>query len=658
MFRNDHVEVIKIVRQLLYILAFNIMMFAPAWSLESVTLQLKWQHQFQFAGYYAAINQGYYREEGLDVTLREAQPYEDPVQHVLEGNAEFGVGNSELLLLHHLDQPVVVLAVIYQHSPLVLIVPRSSDNTSNLLPYQYIQSLQGKPVMMESSSSELLAYLALEGLTRKNLNLVDHTFDIQDMLSGNVAAMSAYISDEPFLLQNNNIDFQLFKPIKGGIDFYGDNLFTTQEQLDSYPKRVQAFREASLKGWMYAMAHPDEIIDLIITQYGGRHSREHLVYEYEQLRQLMLPDLIEVGYMYEGRWRHIVKTYAQLDMLPDNYNFDGFLYEPSSETLDVYFNKLIISASLIFLAVLSIIVIFFYLNRALRKRANSLSMLLSHIPSALIVVDQSAKIIRWNRYATSIFGWSEKEVKGKTLYDFIIPLPNQSKSRETFRHVLNEKECMTDDLWCYTKSGKIILTEWKIEPVKANRMIAMVSDVTKQKELEDRLSQMAHSDALTGVANRTLFFQKLDEAISLAKRRKEKVALLFIDLDDFKVVNDQYGHEFGDVVLCEVVQRIKMAVREADMLARIGGDEFVLILHDCETHERAKQVAEKVLFHLERPIHVSGITVTVGGSIGVSFYPDDGTRTAELINSADKAMYKAKQKNGIGLAFSNNQKQH
>ena len=128
--------------------------------------------------------------------------------------------------------------------------------------------------------------------------------------------------------------------------------------------------------------------------------------------------------------------------------------------------------------------------------------------------------------------------------------------------------------------------------------------------------------------------------------------MLFIDLDDFKIVNDQYGHEFGDVVLCEVVQRIKMAVREADMLARIGGDEFVLILHDCESHERATQVAEKVLFHLERPIQVSGLTVIVGGSIGISFYPDNGLKTAELVKSADRAMYevKQKQKNGIGLA--------
>lgn len=643
----------KSIRQFLCVLALNIMIFTQAWSLEAVTLQLKWQHQFQFAGYYAALSQGYYREAGLDVSLREAQPYEDPVQFVLEGHAEFGVGTSELLLLHHLNQPVVVLAVILQHSPLVLIVPRTADSSKDLLPFQYIQSLHGKPVMMEPSSAELLAYLAREGLTRKRLNLVDHTFDIQDMLSGKVAAMSAYISDEPYLLQKENIDHQLFKPIMGGIDFYGDNLFTTQAQLDKYPKRVQAFRETSLKGWTYAMANPDEIIDLIINQYGGRHSREHLMYEYEQMRLLMRPDLIEVGYMYEGRWRHMVQTFAQQSMLPSDYNFEGFMYEPDSERLNVLIKNTILIACLILIPVLVSIAIFSYFNRALRKRAQWLNSVLSHIPSAFILLDQDAKIIRWNSYAASIFGWSEKEVKGKILYEFLIPLPNLSQSRELFRRVLSGEEGISGQQWCYTKSGKLILTDWNNARIQSNRMIAMISDITKQKELEDRLNQMAHSDALTGVANRTLFFQKLDEAISLAKRRKEKVALLFIDLDDFKIVNDQYGHEFGDVVLCEVVQRIKMAVREADMLARIGGDEFVLILHDCETHERATQVAEKVLFHLERPIYVSGITVVIGGSIGISFFPDNGSKTAELLKSANRAMYnvKQKQKNGVGLAI-------
>jgi diguanylate cyclase (GGDEF)-like protein/PAS domain S-box-containing protein len=653
------VGIIKTVKRIVFSLIFSMTTTLPAWSLEQVTLQLKWQHQFQFAGYYAAISQGYYREVGLDVTLREAQSYEDPIQYVLEGNAQFGVGTSELILLHHLNQPIVVLAVIFQHSPLALIVPKTNSKESGFLPYQYIQDLKDKPIMMEANSAELLAYLAREGLTQKKLNLIEHTFDIEDMLNGKAAAMSGYLTDEPFMLQQRNIDYQLFKPIMGGIDFYGDNLFTTQAMLDSKPKQVEAFREASLNGWKYAMEHPDEIIDLILTKYSQRHSREHLVYEADKMKELIRPDLIEVGYMYEGRWRHIGQTYAQQNMLPNDYELAGFLYEPSKAKFAYRFKDGVTIAAIFTVLICSVLGVFWYFNRQLRKKTKWLNAVFSSAPSALMILDGNGKIVRWNRQATTIFGWTHDEVKGKAIYEFLIPLPNQSKLREAVKRTLDEANAASEHYWCHTKTGKMILCDWKNAFLQSDRLIAMVRDITQQKELEDKLNQMAHSDPLTGIANRTWFFQKLEEAISLAKRRKEKVALLFIDLDDFKIVNDQYGHEFGDVVLCEVVQRIKMAVREADTLARIGGDEFVLILHDCDTNDRAMQVAEKVLFHLERPIQVSGLTVVVGGSIGISFYPDDGKKTAELLKSADRAMYevKQKQKNGIGLA-SNSHHRH
>ena len=128
--------------------------------------------------------------------------------------------------------------------------------------------------------------------------------------------------------------------------------------------------------------------------------------------------------------------------------------------------------------------------------------------------------------------------------------------------------------------------------------------------------------------------------------------MLFIDLDDFKVVNDRYGHEVGDVVLCEVVQRIRMAIREADLLARIGGDEFVLMLYDCPEVDKARQVAEKVLSVLANPVKVAGIDVVIGGSIGISIFPDHGEQVTTLLKAADKAMYavKAVSKNGVGVA--------
>lgn len=294
----------------------------PAAPLDYVTLQLKWTHQFQFAGYYAAIQQGYYRDAGLSVRLIEAQPDIDPVATVLSGKADFGVGTSELVLLRAKGDPVVVLAAIYQHSPLVLLALRTPGADD-------LQAIAAKPMMIEPQSAELYAYFRNEGVNLAKLTIRPHTFDVQDLIAGHVAAMSAYSTDEPFVLKEAGIDYLTFTPRAGGIDFYGDNLFTTEKEIHDHPARVSAFRQASLRGWEYALAHQTEMVDLILRDYGRRKSREHLLFEAGQTAALMHADLIEVGHMNPGRWRHIADTYAEFGMLPRNFSLEGFLYDPA-----------------------------------------------------------------------------------------------------------------------------------------------------------------------------------------------------------------------------------------------------------------------------------------------------------------------------------------
>ena len=186
---------------------------------------LKWRHQFQFAGYYAAIEQGYYRDAGLAVTLREASTAHDPTEEVIEGRAEFGVGNSDLLLFRQKGYPVVVLADIFQHSPLVLVARTASGATD-------LQALHDKRLMMvPSESAELFAYFKYEGVDPSKLHVQPQTFNIEDFISGKVDAMSAYSTDEPFLLRQRGVPFYSFVPRAGGIDFYGDCLFTTETQI-------------------------------------------------------------------------------------------------------------------------------------------------------------------------------------------------------------------------------------------------------------------------------------------------------------------------------------------------------------------------------------------------------------------------------------------
>lgn len=297
---------------------------AQARPLEKVVLQLKWLHQFQFAGYYAAQELGYYRQAGLEVEIREAVPGSDPVRKVVNQEAQYGVGNSSLLLHRHRGDPVVVLAVIFQHSPLVFLSRQTPDISS-------IHDLNGKRVMVEPMSDELLAYLKQERVQPESLAQVDHSFDPRDLLAGRVDAISAYITDEPFFLERARFPYLSFTPRSAGIDFYGDNLFTTEAELRQHPERVAAFREASLKGWQYAMRHPEEVAELILKRYGVRHGRDYLLYEAKQMAPLIQPELVEMGYMNPGRWHHIVEVYASLGMLPEGFSLKGFLYGPDLE---------------------------------------------------------------------------------------------------------------------------------------------------------------------------------------------------------------------------------------------------------------------------------------------------------------------------------------
>lgn len=340
---------------------------------DEVTLQLKWRHQFQFAGYYAAIDQGYYREAGLEVTLREAVADEEPADHVLSGAAEFGVAASDLVLLHDRGEPVVVLAPILQHSPLILLA-KSGSGISN------IHDLAGKRIMLESHAEELLAYLEFEDVTRDEFEEVQHTFSPGALINDEVAAMSAYVTDEPFLLKQSGLSFLTFTPRSTGIDFYGDTLFTTRDQVKNHPERVARFREASLRGWRYALDHPEEMVELVFQRYSQRHSREHLRYEAEAFRRLVLPDVVDVGYQSPGRWRHIAETYHRMGMVGDDWSLDGFLYEEVVKGPDLTkLYGILAAAGVVIALMIFVIVKLVRMTRRIQQQADSLQEALSEI---------------------------------------------------------------------------------------------------------------------------------------------------------------------------------------------------------------------------------------------------------------------------------------
>ncbi len=410
---------------------------AVAEPLEKVTLQLKWMHQFQFAGYYAAIEQGYYRDAGLDVILKEARPDMDFTEEVVSGRADYGIEMPGLLLERQKGKPVVVLAAIFQHSPEALFVLKDSGITA-------IHDLIGKPVMLSPFGAvESRAMFFNEGIEVDNLNVIDHSWDLKDLISGKVAAMEGYLTDRPFLLKRLNIPFFSIRPLAYGVDFYGDCLFTTEKEVRKHPERVQAFLDASLKGWEYAMAHPEELADLILEKYSRRLSREALLFEAESMSELLLPRLIDIGHMNPGRWKHIADTFVKLGMLEPGYSLDGFLYDPD-RGLD--YDKIVgmvwaLSAVVLVIAIAAVLL--FGFNRKLNKQVSSrtahlmlevaerkkaqkqlqasekfLSSIVNHIPGVIFVKNAAdLRYVSINKGAEDLFGFTRELFVGKTDYD-------------------------------------------------------------------------------------------------------------------------------------------------------------------------------------------------------------------------------------------------
>ncbi|MDP3300579.1 MAG: diguanylate cyclase [Sulfuricurvum sp.] len=348
---------------LLGILLFPSSLFSKP--LEEVTLQLRWLHQFQFAGYYMAAHKGYYRDAGLKVRILEVgdtNPH--PVDEVVSGRAQYGVGNSGLINERQNGKPVVALAALFQSSPNVWILRKDSGLST-------VRDLLDKRLMMTKNieNTELMALFKNEGVDINKLNIIESSFDINDLIQRKVDAFNGYSTNEPYYLKQQGIEYVIIDPRKYGIDFYSDCLFTSDEELKSHPQRVKAFRDASLRGWAYALAHPEETIDVILHDYTKAKTRDHLRFEAQAIRHLMEPDLIEIGHMNPTRWERIAKTYQQLGFGTSADIPEGFLYDPTV-SVDNKWLYYLLGITLLLLAAIAAVAGYIYrLNLIIKEQA-------------------------------------------------------------------------------------------------------------------------------------------------------------------------------------------------------------------------------------------------------------------------------------------------
>ncbi|WP_368205910.1 diguanylate cyclase [Aeromonas sp. s5] len=627
--------------------------------IDKVTVQLPWQHQFQFAGYYAAQAKGFYRAAGLDVTLRPAMTGTDVVNEVMSGNAQFGISGSDLLLARASGQPIVVLASMLQHSPLVLLTLERSD-------IRQPADLAGKRLMLEPGSQELQIYLNRHTPPESWIKQ-PYRQGLKALLAGKTDAISAYSTTEPFYLTKMGIPYRVFSPRSIDFDFYGDNLFTSERELSSRPERVYAFQQATLKGWRYAMDNPAEMIDWIVTKYPSGAGRDLLQFEADTTRELMQPDLVEPGYMQPERWQQIARNYLDAGLLSALPDLEHFLYNPDRERIRQQrqlLDKSVAVAMLITLSLLTLLGIFCYLYLRLRQEARGRQRLTRELAQSeqhyRFVAENSADVI-WTMDTTTLrFRYVSPAIQPLSGYDptDVLTLPLRQLIPETSRKQLRAELSGSLAAWqrgdheqtrCVIrtqlrhKEGHLVATETITtlhgnEQGQPDAILGVTRDITERAAREEMMRRLAFYDPLTNLPNRRLLQQRLKEVM---EGKVAQLALLFIDLDHFKPINDTFGHETGDVLLNMVAERMRHCVRERDLVARLGGDEFVILLPD--TGDEALTVADHLHQRLRHPFRIDEEQeLRISSSIGVALYPEHGTDPKTLMHHADQAMYQAK----------------
>ena len=281
--------------------------------------------------------------------------------------------------------------------------------------------------------------------------------------------------------------------------------------------------------------------------------------------------------------------------------------------------------------------------------------ILNAATEAVMVTDIQGRITSVNRAFYEITGYTEAEALGQT--------PRLLKSgihtRDFYKKIwedIDQRRRWSGEIWNRRKNGEVYPQWGSITALtdtngQVCNYVAVFSDISKAKQAEEKLYYLANHDSLTGLPNRMMFNEQLGKALDRSERLGQKLAVIFIDLDRFKIINDTLGHSVGDAFLRSIAKRLSQATRKGETLARLGGDEFVLAVEDPADNDNVAAIAQRLLGSLTRPMEIGGHELTPTASLGISMYPEDGTLVNDLIRAADTAMYRAKELGRNGFQF-------
>lgn len=721
--------------------------------LEHVSLQLRWADAFQFAGFYVAKEKGFYAEVGLDVEIKLYETGYKITEEVLSNRSQYGVSNSLGILRRGYNDKIVLLMPILQHSPLVFLTLKSSGISK-------IEDLKHKKIMTSlnvANEPSLMCMLQSKGISPDDITKVPMTFDLAPLINNEVDAYSAYISNQPYHLKEQGIEYNIINPIEYGFDFYGDTLITSEFEMYSHPDRVRRFVAASKKGWLYAFEHIEETVSLLLERHNSQNlSREALLYEAKKLRELSGIDRGEFGLLSESKVENIANMYLLLGESLNKENLKGGVFDPEQIFLqqdefqylsrkkeiniclnsdnmpyEGYINNEFKGLSYrLFRLIEEKINLPFHLVRALNHKqsteflrqglcdiqlfateddnttANFSTLTTPYFQAPLVVAGKKNErfLTDLSTLSSQMIGFLANSVLEKTLkahypkLDFVgvlsidqglkmvqdgtlygvvgtvdtIEFANSNYSANTLKIIASlpitqdiaiavrndepillsifnkaisalnhdkkisifssSPEIIYHKVYDYGLVVKILLTVLLIT------ILAVIQYSTLKKHAQ-QLEKLATTDKLTGLYNRLRLDEEMEKSFMLFKRHQTYFSLIVIDVDHFKLVNDQYGHQVGDSILIKLSGALLRSIRETDIIGRWGGEEFIILCSNTN-QVGARELAEKLRSTIQTTSFPPVGSITI--SCGVA-QVDNEKHLKDVIKRADDALYLAKQ---------------
>ena len=659
-------------------LKFFVLLFFLVVSLQAenrkITLVLPWKHQFQFAGYYVAKEMGYYAEAGLDVEIKEYDLKRDNTKIVAHNKYEFGVGHSSLILDKLNRYPnIILLNAIFQSSPTVLLALKNSNINT-------ISDIAGKTIMMskdQAYTASINAMLYSEGLAQNSFNIIDTSFTPNDLIQGNSDLMFSYTSNEPYFLEQKGVEYTQFNPKDYGYNFYSDILFTSKIMIEKEPMLVDSFVKASLKGWLYAFEHIDNSIEIILQHYNTQNkTKDALMYEAEVLKKLAFIDGVEFGNINPIRLNEVTTTYRLLGLLhhTKKIDFDSFIYKitlnskSAPDNLDTTdsFNYAFIFTPYFKLFILSIILIvslsLYFKHRVdilLKKKTEELNLKNKIFDQNICSsrTDINGIITYVSTAYCNLSGFSKDEFIGNT-HSFLRDKYTSHKSYKelwvtissghTWRGEFKNIKKDTTPFWVniiispvIDKWGNISSFESIVQDISLKKVLEgfnekLTNEVDKQTK---KLKKISITDKLTGAYNRVKLDEVMESNYKYYQEFNENFALIILDIDHFKLVNDEHGHLIGDEILKGVVECIQESIRSTDILGRWGGEEFIIICPNSD-EKTALTLTQNIRIKIQNCHFPRVKQITISGGVADMYANKD---IDSIINSADEALYRAKK---------------